>query len=378
MKKRIYLSPPHMNGKELKLVQSAFKSNWIAPVGPDINAFEKEMCEYTGAKASVALSSGTAALHLALLISGISAKDEVFCSSFTFAGSAFPVLYVGATPVFIDSEKQSWNMDPQLFEEAVKDRIKRKKKPKAAIVVHLYGQSADLDPLMEICKKYGILLIEDAAESLGATYKGKHTGTLAPLGVYSFNGNKIITTSGGGMLVGHNQKQIELARFYSTQARDKASYYEHSHIGYNYRMSNIAAAIGRGQLKTIEERVRKKRKIFEFYKKNLSSIPGIDFIPYAGYGRSNHWLTCIILNPKNTNISPEEIRQYLEKQNIESRPLWKPMHLQPIFKNYPSYENGVSENLFKNGLCLPSGTSLSDDDLERIVGCIKKAFREIP
>lgn len=371
MKKRIYLSPPHMSGGELEIVKNAFNSNWIAPVGPDIDAFEKEVCDYTGAKYGVALSSGTAAIHLALIISGVQPGDEVLCSTFTFAGSAFPIIYVGATPIFIDSNKESWNMDPNLLEKGIKARIKKGNKPKVCIVVHLYGQSADLDPIIEICSKYEIILIEDAAESMGATYKGEHTGTRAPLGIFSFNGNKIITTSGGGMLVGHDKEKVEEARFLATQARDPAPYYVHTHIGYNYRMSNIVAAIGRGQLKVLDERVKRRREIFEVYNKGLGDIQGITFMPEPRYGQSNRWLTCILIDPEMTGVTYEDVRLVLEKENIESRPLWKPMHLQLVFDQYSFYTNGISENFFKNGLCLPSGTSLTDNELKQIIELIR-------
>ncbi len=371
-KKRIYLSPPHMSGHELQLVKEAFASNWIAPVGPDIDAFEKEICGYTGAKHAVALSCGTAAIHLALIVSGVSRGDEVLCSTFTFAGSAFPVTYVGATPVFIDSEEKSWNMDPGLLEEAIKDRKKKGKRPKACIVVHLYGTAANLDAIMEICSKYDIVLIEDAAESMGARYRGKHTGTVAQWGVFSFNGNKIITTSGGGMLIGLDKEQVEQARFLSTQARDPQVHYEHSRIGYNYRMSNIVAAIGRGQLKVLDERVKRKKEIFDLYKKTLADIQGISFMPEPEFSSSNYWLTCITVDPDAAGFSREDIRLALEKENIESRPLWKPMHLQPVYNKHLAYTNGISERLFETGMCLPSGTGLSDQDLNVIIDCITK------
>lgn len=360
-----------MCGKELEFVKKAFASNWIAPAGPDIDSFEEEICAYTGAKHAVALSCGTAAIHLSLIISGIGHGDEVVCSTFTFAGSAFPIVYVGAAPVFIDSNNESWNMDPSLLEDAIKDRIKRGKKPKACIVVHLYGAAADLDSIIEICNRYDILVIEDAAESMGAKHKGKHSGTIAPLGIFSFNGNKIITTSGGGMLVGHDKELIEKTRFLATQALDPAPHYEHSHIGYNYRMSNIVAAIGRGQLKVLDERVKQKRELFDYYFQNLKDIPGISFMPETEYSYSNYWLTCVNINPEIAGFNREDIRLALEKENIESRPLWKPMHLQPVFKEYPAYTNGISEQLFKSGLCLPSGTNMTEKDLKRIIDCIK-------
>jgi dTDP-4-amino-4,6-dideoxygalactose transaminase len=372
---RLYLSPPHLCGREQEFVSEAFSSNWIAPLGPMVDGFEKEICAYTGANHALALSSGTAAIHLALVLLDVKAGDEVLCSSFTFAGSAFPIEYQGATPVFVDSEPESWNMDPDLLDKAVNARIKNGKKPKACIVVHLYGQSANMGAIMEVCERYGIPVIEDAAESLGCFYKKRHTGTIASLGVLSFNGNKIITTSGGGMLIGHDGEQILRAKFLSTQARENLPHYEHRRIGYNYRMSNIVAAIGRGQLTVIEERVRRKREIYDIYKKELGGIPGIGLMPEAPWNRSNRWLTCSIVDEKRAGTTAEAIRLALEKLNIESRPLWKPMHLQPVFKNCPAYVNGVSENLFSKGLCLPSGTAMSEGDMDRVISCIYGAIR---
>jgi pyridoxal phosphate-dependent aminotransferase EpsN len=364
-----------MCGKELEYVQQAFASNWIAPIGPQVDAFEKEMCAYTGAPHAAAVVSGTAALHLALILAGVKQGDEVLCSSFTFAGTAFPITYQGATPVFVDSDATSWNMDPDLLDKAVMDRMKKGKKPKACIVVHLYGQSADLDPIAEVCRKHDIVLIEDAAESLGARYKGRHSGTIAALGVLSFNGNKIITTSGGGMLLGVDKDTIDRARFYATQARDPAPHYEHTQIGYNYRMSSIVAAIGRGQLTVIEERVAKRRAIFEHYRASLADLPGIGFMPEPAWSRSNRWLTCITIDPTRTRgVDREKIRLALEAQNIESRPLWKPMHLQPVFAHCPAYTNGVSDALFRDGLCLPSGTAMVEDDLTRVYSVIRTVF----
>jgi dTDP-4-amino-4,6-dideoxygalactose transaminase len=368
---RIYLSPPHLCGREQEFISEALASNWIAPLGPMVDGFEKDIRAYTGANNALALSSGTAAIHLALILEEVKPGDEVLCSSFTFAGSAFPISYMGATPVFIDSEAESWNMDPGLLEKAVQDRIKKGRKPKAAIVVHLYGQSANMDAIMEVCGRYEIPVIEDAAESLGCFYKRQHTGTITPLGVLSFNGNKIITTSGGGMLLGHDAERIQRAKFLSTQARENLPYYEHCTIGYNYRTSNIVAAIGRGQLTVVEERVKRKREIFALYKKELGEISGIGFMPEASWNRSNRWLTCITVDEKLSGTNPETIRLELEKLNIESRPLWKPMHLQPVFKDAPAYTTGVSEKLFSQGLCLPSGTAMSEADLNRVICCIK-------
>ena len=371
--KRLYLSPPHISGKEIDFVNDAFASNWIAPIGPQVDAFEKEFCDVTGARHAAAVSSGSAALHLAMILAGVKTGDEVLCSTFTFAGSAFPITYLGATPVFVDAEEQSWNMDPQLLEKAVLDRKKKGKRVKAAIVVHLYGQSADLDPILEICRRHDIALIEDAAESLGATYKGKSSGTMGRIGIFSFNGNKIVTTSGGGMLVSPEKDLVDKARFLATQARDSAPHYEHSQVGYNYRLSNVCAAIGRGQLAVLQKRIERKREIFARYQSSLAAMPGFSFMPEAVWGVSNRWLTCLTIDQKKAGITSEDARLTLEKENIESRPLWKPMHLQPVFAKAPAYVNGVSERLFANGLCLPSGTAMSDEDIERIIAIVKSA-----
>lgn len=363
-----------MCGRELELVNHAFETNWIAPVGPDIDAFEREMCDYTGAPYAAAVTSGTAAIHLALLLSGVGPGDEVLCSSFTFAGSAFPIAYCGATPVFVDSDDASWNMDPNLLERAIRERVAAGRVPKACIVVHLYGIPADLDPIVALCDTHGITLIEDAAESLGALYKGKHTGALASLGVFSFNGNKIITTAGGGMLVGHSEEAIQRARHLATQAREPAVHYEHSRIGYNYRMSNVGAAIGRGQLSVLDSRVKHKRAVFERYRKLLGGVDGVSFMPSPGYGEPNCWLTCVVLDESQAPIKAPELVAAFEQDNIESRPLWKPMHLQPVFARYPSYVNGVSERLFRSGVCLPSGTGLSDEETARIDRVLRSSF----
>jgi len=376
MNNRLYLSPPHLSGREQEFVGKAIASNWIAPLGPDVDAFEKEIASYTGAVNAVALSSGTAAIHLALINLGIGAGDEVICSSFTFAGSCNPVRYCGATPVFVDSEEKSWNMGHDLLDEAIRDRIAvTGKPPKVCIVVHLYGMPADMTGVMEVCARHGVTVIEDAAESLGAYAGKKHTGTIAAYGILSFNGNKIITTSGGGMLLCHDKAFADRARFLATQARDPAPHYEHTHIGYNYRMSNIVAAVGRGQLTVIEERVKRRHEIFEWYRKRFCTVPGITFMPDPGYGRGNRWLTCLVVDPSKTNgVDREKIRLALEAENIESRPLWKPMHLQPVFKDCPAYVNGVSERLFKDGLCLPSGTAMTGEDLERVAGVVERVL----
>lgn len=376
MNQRIYLSPPHMGGDELKFVIDAFESNWIAPLGPHVDAFEKEMAQYIGVEHAAALSSGTAAIHLALILLGVEQGDEVICQSFTFSGSANPIVYQKAVPVFVDSEPQTWNMDPDLLETAIKDRIKKGKKPKAVIIVHLYGQPAKMDEIMAICQKYEIPLIEDAAEALGSEYKGQKAGSFGELAILSFNGNKIITTSGGGMLLSDNEAYIKEARFLATQARDDAPHYEHSKIGFNYRMSNIVAAIGRGQLRYLNQRVQQKRAIYEFYKNRLGQYEVISFQPELEKTKSNKWLTCIKIDPKSAKTNPVEIRELLEKNNIESRPLWKPMHLQPVFKDAPNYTNGLSEKLFLHGLCLPSGTALKESQLDHICSLIESSLNK--
>lgn len=363
-----------MGGEEMRFVNEAFETNWIAPIGPHVDAFEKELAEFNGIDHCAVLSSGTAAIHLALIILGVEPGDEVLCSSFTFSGSCNPVKYVGATPVFIDSEETTWNMDPDLLEEGIKDRIKKTgKKPKAIILVHLYGMAARMTELMAIARRYEIPVIEDAAEALGSTYEGKYLGAFGDMGIYSFNGNKIITTSGGGALVSRNADWVKRARFLSTQARDNAPHYQHSTIGYNYRMSNVVAGIGRGQLNVLKERVNQRRANFDFYKSELGTIPAITFQPEPGGIRSNRWLTTVQV--RDGKVDRERIRLALEKENIESRPLWKPMHLQPVFAGCPAYSNGVSEELFKDGLCLPSGSNLSKEDLHSVVDVIKNVFR---
>ncbi len=360
MPKQIFLSPPHMGKNEIKYVKEAFESNYIAPVGPFIEKFEHAICNYTKAKYSVALSSGTAAIHLALRILNIKSSDKVLASTFTFIGSVAPILYQNAEPIFIDSD-ESWNIDPNLVEEAIK-----KEKPKAIIVTHLYGQPAKIDEIMNLALKYGVYVIEDAAESLGATLKNKHTGTFGHFGVYSFNGNKIITTGGGGILVSNNKEWIEKARFLASQAKENEYWYEHKEIGYNYRMSNVLAAIGLGQVEVLKERIRKKREIFKIYSQNFSEIA--EFMPEIKNAYGNRWLTTCLFKDKN----PIKVLEYLKKFNIETRPLWKPMHLQPVFKSAKAYINGKSESFFKKGLCLPSGTALSFEEVKRICELIKK------
>jgi dTDP-4-amino-4,6-dideoxygalactose transaminase len=374
MNQRIWLSSPHMGGEEFSFVKEAFDTNWIAPLGPNVDNFEHDLEEFTGSGFAAALSSGTAALHLALILLGVQAGDEVICQSFTFSASANPIVYLGATPIFIDSEPETWNMSPELLEQAIKDRIAKGKKPKAIIPVHLYGMPAYIERIMGIASNYDIPVIEDAAEALGSSIKGRAAGTFGTMGILSFNGNKIITTSGGGALISDNVKLIEKARFLSTQARDAAPHYQHSEIGYNYRMSNVCAGIGRGQMKVIRDRVSQRRKVYNTYVQNFSEIKGISFLSEPQGYFSNRWLTTILVDPQKSGIDRETIRISLEKENIESRPLWKPMHLQPIFEKYPSYITGVSEKLFNNGLCLPSGSNLTDKEVKSVITYIKNLF----
>lgn len=364
---RIWLSPPHMGGNEIKYVQEAFATNWVSPVGPHITAFESELASYNGVKHCAALSSGTAAIHLALIILGIKEGDEVICSSFTFSGSCNPIRYQGATPVFVDSESDTWNMDPALLEEAIEERTTKGRKPKAIIVVHLYGMPARIDEIMAIAGKYEIPVIEDAAEALGSTFMKRKLGSFGDFGIYSFNGNKIITTSGGGALVSEKKEWVDMSRFLAMQARDPAPHYEHTQIGYNYRLSNICAGIGRGQLEVLDERVQQRRSIFDFYYNHLSGRPGLSFPRELKGSFSNRWLTTILIDPELAKTDGETLRMALEKANIETRPLWKPMHLQPVFKQFPAFVNGVSARLFSIGLCLPSGSSLTPKHLERIM-----------
>ncbi|MEW5917046.1 MAG: aminotransferase class I/II-fold pyridoxal phosphate-dependent enzyme [Gemmatimonadota bacterium] len=352
-------------------VAEAFATNWIAPLGPQVDAFEHEFARLVGAHHAAALSSGTAALHLALQLIGVRPGDEVFVSTLTFAASVNPIVYLGARPVFIDSERHSWNMDPDILAEALEERSRRGRLPRAVVLVHLYGQSADLTSIMTACERYGVPVIEDAAESLGATYRGRHPGTFGAAGIYSFNGNKIITTSGGGMLVSDDGDLIERARKLATQARDPAPHYQHSEIGYNYRMSNVLAAIGRGQLQVLPDRVSARRRNFEFYRRHLSDLPGIEFMPEAPWGRHTRWLTCLTIDPDEFGSDRETVRLALEQRNIEARPVWKPMHLQPVFASFAALGGTVADTLFRRGLCLPSGSNLTIEDLERVVVCIR-------
>ena len=362
-----------MGGGEWRFVKEAFDTNWIAPIGPHIHIFEEELSKISNGKNVAALSSGTSAIHLALILLGIKKNDDIICASFTFSASANPIKYLGANPIFIDSEKDSWNMCPALMEQAINDGITDNKKPKAIVLVHLYGMPAKLDEIMRIADNYDIPVIEDAAEALGSKYNNKQLGTFGKIGIYSFNGNKIITTSGGGALVCDDAEIINKAKFLATQARDEAPHYEHSQIGYNYRMSNVCAAIGVGQLEVLNDRIIRKREIYNFYKTELSGIKEIAFLDESVGSYSNYWLTTILLD-KNSTIDREQLRLHLEKDNIESRPLWKPMHLQPVFKSCKAYVNGVSGDLFNRGLCLPSGTNMTKKDLERVVNKIKELY----
>ncbi len=371
---RIYLSSPHMGGTEAAFVQEAFDTNWIAPLGPNVSGFEKDLEGFLGDTVHVAaLSSGTAALHLALILLGVSEGDEVICQSFTFSASANPIRYQGAIPIFVDSEKNTWNIDPELLEMAVKDRIAKGKKPKAVIAVHLYGMPFQVDEIRSICHRYEIPLIEDAAEALGSTYNEKKCGTFGDLSILSFNGNKIITTSGGGALVSKSEKDKQKAVFLATQARDHAPHYQHSEIGYNYRLSNVCAGIGRGQMEVLSERVAQRRTNHDRYLGFFKNWEGVSVFSESDERYfSNHWLTCILLDKMQCSFTREELRLALEAENIESRPLWKPLHLQPVFEKFPFYGKGVSEFLFDSGLCLPSGSNLTEEDWGRIEALLSK------
>jgi dTDP-4-amino-4,6-dideoxygalactose transaminase len=386
---KIWLSSPHMGASELKYVNRAFETNWIAPLGPHVNDFETDLCNYTGAKHAAALSSGTAALHLSLILLGVQPGDLVLCQSMTFSASANPIVYQGAIPIFIDSEPDTWNMSPQHLERAIKAALNgelimegRKlpaQKPKAIIPVHLYGMPAKIQEIMEIASAYNIPIVEDAAESLGAFYRNKHTGTYGEMGILSFNGNKIITTSGGGALISEHSQYINRARFLATQARDEAPHYQHSHIGYNYRMSNVLAGIGRGQMEVLNLRVEQRRanyqRYFDYFQALVQKGFKVTFQNELPHSRSNRWLTAIFVEPKNNKgISRETIRIKLEADNIESRPLWKPMHLQPVFEKYPFFGDGTSELLFENGLCLPSGSNLTEQEFSRIFSELDAVF----
>jgi dTDP-4-amino-4,6-dideoxygalactose transaminase len=368
---RIWLSAPNISasGSELNFIQKAFELNWIAPLGPNVNGFEEEVKQYTTATNAVALSSGTAAIHMALKAAGVKKEDIVICQSFTFSATVNPIIYESAIPVFVDSDPLTWNIDVSLLRQALVDY---QGKVKAVMIVHLYGLPCPMDEIVRLCNEFNVTLIEDAAESMGARYKGQHTGTFGDYGVYSFNGNKIITTSGGGMLVSKYEERIKKVLFWSTQARDQALHYQHSEIGYNYRMSNIVAGIGRGQLTVLDERVSQKKAIFDYYKAHLGDLPGIGFMPVHDWQQPNYWLSCIVTNEETNYL---DIIQALEEVRIQSRPLWKPMHLQPVFAQYQAYVNGVSEDLFNNGLCLPSDTKMTTDDLAEVCSIVRAVWK---
>ena len=372
--KRIWLSLAHMGGHEQKFIQEAFDTNWVVPLGPNVNGFEDDLEKFLSENVHVvALSAGTAAIHLALVMLGVKPGDEVICQSFTFAASANPITYLGGKPVFIGSEPKTWNMCPKALEEAIKDRIaKTGNKPKAIIPVHLYGMPARMNEIMAIARQYEIPVLEDAAEALGSEYEGRKCGTFGKYACLSFNGNKMITTSGGGALVCPSEEAAKRVMFYATQARDQAPHYQHSHIGYNYRLSNICAGIGRGQMMVLNEHLARRRQIHAIYKQELENLPGITFLDNpSDKFNSNHWLTCIVINPKEAGFTREELRLAMEQENIETRPLWKPMHLQPVYANAPYYGDDTCERLFDYGLCLPSGSSLTDDDITRVIGVVK-------
>ncbi len=371
---RIYLSSPHMGSQEQEFVREAFETNWLSPLGPNVDGFEAEFADRVGTKFAAALSSGTAALHLALIIAGVGPGDEVVVSSLTFVASVNPIRYVGATPVFIDSERDSWNLDPALLDAFLKQRAKVNRLPKAVMVVHLYGQTANMAPIMETCNAHGVMVIEDAAEALGADYRGRSPGSFGEMGIFSFNGNKIITTSGGGMLVSDNEAVITRARKLATQARDPAPHYQHTEVGFNYRLSNVLAGIGRGQLQVLEQRVLQRRANFDFYVDQLGDLPGIAFQPEAEWGRHTRWLTCLTVNPATGGSDRETIRTHLESLNVEARPVWKPMHLQPLYSGYEIVGGEVADELFEFGLCIPSGSNLEDEDRHRVVEAIRSCF----
>jgi len=371
---RILLSVPHMGGQEEGFVREAFATNWLSTVGPQIGAFESEFAARVG-QPSVALSSGTAAMHLGLRLLGVGPGDEVFCSTLTFVASANPISYLGARPVFIDSERLSWNMDPGLLARALAARAEKNQLPRAVVVVHLYGQSADMDPILEVCERYGVPVLEDAAEALGTSYKGRPAGSLGAVGVFSFNGNKIITTSGGGMLVSPNTDWISRVRFWSTQARDPGQAYEHSDMGYNYRLSNVLAAIGRGQLRVLDERVRLRRAIEARYREAFGDLSGVTAMPTASWGFHTHWLSCFLIDPQTFGADRGSVLAALDAADVEARPVWKPMHLQRLFAGAEVVGGEVAEDLFRRGICLPSSSSLSSDDQDRVIAAVRAAAR---
>lgn len=371
---RIYLSPPHLSGHELELVQDAFASNWIAPLGPHVDAFEREMAAQVGVPHAAALSSGSAALHLAIKLLGVGVGDEVICPTLTFAATANPITYEGARPVFLDVDPATWTLDPELLAEELRAAAVRGRLPKAVVTVDLYGQCCDYDRILLLCAEHGVPVVEDAAEALGSTHRGRPAGSFGALAVLSFNGNKIITTSGGGMLLSHDATSIARARYLSTQARQPAPHYEHTEIGYNYRLSNLLAAVGRGQLRVLAERVEARRRNFERYRELLGDLPGVEFMPEAPWCRSNRWLTCLTIDPERFGATREQVRLALEQEDIEARPVWKPMHLQPVFQGCRTRGGAVAARIFEHGLCLPSGSALTEEDLVRIAGLVRAAL----
>ena len=375
MSYKIFLSPPDVSEDDFHAIKEAFESGWVAPAGPHLVQFENKICEITGAKNAVALSSGTAAIHLGLLLAGVGRGDEVLCSTLTFIASATPIVYLGARPVFIESERESWNLCPDTLEKAITDRVSNGCKPKALVVVHLLGQSANMKRIVEICQRHNIAIIEDAAESLGAKFEGQHTGTFGQCGVFSFNGNKILTTSGGGVLVSNDKDIIDRARYYATQAREPQPHYEHKNIGYNYRMSNLLAALGVSQLNQLGVKVSKRREVFNRYQKNLQDTDGISFMPEPEGSYANRWLSCIRVDSKVAGVTYEHIRQALEKEKIESRPIWKPLHLQPVFKGEIYFGDGFSQELFGTCLCLPSGSGLKLEEVDKVCEMIDSYIR---
>jgi pyridoxal phosphate-dependent aminotransferase EpsN len=370
--KRILLSVPHMGGAEVDYVNQAFHTNWLSTAGPNIQAFEEEFSRWIGGPAA-ALSSGTSAIHLGLRLLGVGAGDEVFCSTLTFAASANPIRYLGAEPVFVDSERETWNMDPALLRDALRERARSNRLPRAVIVVHLYGQCADMDPILDACSEFDVPVLEDAAEALGAEYKGRPAGTLGAVSAFSFNGNKIITTTGGGMLVAQRAEWVEKARYWATQARDAGIAYSHSEIGYNYRMSNVLAGIGRGQMRVLESRVRQRRAVAFRYREAFADVPGITFMPQAPFGLHTNWLSCILIDEERFGCSRDGLIERLEAANIESRPVWKPMHLQPLYSACPCYGGEVAEDLFRRGVCLPSSSSLTVEEQSHVINTIRDA-----
>ncbi|MFD2786928.1 DegT/DnrJ/EryC1/StrS family aminotransferase [Hymenobacter rubripertinctus] len=372
---RLYLSPPHLGRHELNYLHKAIEDNWVAPVGPNLDGFERDVCEFTGVAHAVALTSGTAAIHLGLRLLGVGPGDEVLCPSFTFVATANPITYLGATPVFIDSEAQTWNMCPERLREALEDLRRQNRRPRALILVHLYGMPCRLREILAVATEFEVPVLEDAAEALGSTYEGRPLGSFGAVGVFSFNGNKILTTSGGGMLVTNNAAWAKKALSWATQARDAAPHYQHSELGYNYRLSNLLAGIGRGQMGLLADRVKKRREIYAWYQNKLRDLPGLSFGPAepAG-GRSNRWLSCLLLDPAQTSVTPDQLRLHLETHNVESRPLWKPLHLQPLFAGLPLYGGAVCTDLFTRGLCLPSGSAMTDTDLRRVAAAVRALF----